>query len=166
MLQSRQAKQITYLISSKTLYTAQKNYDVKVYHNDALIIHYPLAEGAGLVAYDASGNDNHGTITATEVAFWANNQDLYHYNLLNGFDRFDDLLASTKFVTLDSIIALNDFDIVVDVYLQLATTSYLFGSSSNVNLIRLVNTSSMSNTIRERLGYRRVIFSAVFIQVS
>lgn len=55
-------------------------------------IHYPLAEGAGLVAYDISGNENHGTIVGTEGAIWANTQDLYHHNILNGFN----LVGSVK----------------------------------------------------------------------
>ena len=65
--------------------------DVSISLSGIVQAHYPLAEGAGLVAYDVSGNGNHGTITATEAAFWANTQDLYHYNLLNGFTNTIDM---------------------------------------------------------------------------
>lgn len=58
--------------------------DIKAVDGSTTIFHYPLAESAGLVAYDKSGNDNHGAITATEGAFWANTQDLVHNNLLSG----------------------------------------------------------------------------------
>lgn len=35
-----------------------------------ILLHYPLAEGNGLTAYDASGNDNHGTITGNLTNIW------------------------------------------------------------------------------------------------
>ena len=51
-----------------------------------IIAHYPLAEGAGTTIYDASGNGNHGTATdITEANFWGETQDVYHYNLREGF---------------------------------------------------------------------------------
>jgi hypothetical protein len=56
--------------------------------SSGLVAHYPLAEGAGLTTYDASGNGNPGTVTnTTEVNFWSQTQDAYHYNLKNGFSR-------------------------------------------------------------------------------
>lgn len=49
---------------------------------------WPLAEGAGVFAYDTSGNGNHGTITdATLSTFWGSDQDKYHFNLTEGFTR-------------------------------------------------------------------------------
>lgn len=46
----------------------------------------PLSEGAGTTIYDVSWNWNHWTaVNTTEASFWGSTQDLYHYNLLNGF---------------------------------------------------------------------------------
>ena len=45
-----------------------------------VILHIPLAEGSGNVAYDVSGNDNHGTIKGTLTNVWDNTQDNFHYN--------------------------------------------------------------------------------------
>lgn len=54
--------------------------------SDSLAFYIPMAEGAEITAYDASGNGNHGTITnATLSTFWGTKQDLYHYNLTKGF---------------------------------------------------------------------------------
>ena len=48
--------------------------------------HLALAEGAGPIAYDSSGNGNHATITnATLSSFWGSTQDIYFANLANGF---------------------------------------------------------------------------------
>lgn len=48
----------------------------------------PMAECAGLINYDSLGNSD-GTIVGTESAIWASNQDLYHYNLLNGYSLYE-----------------------------------------------------------------------------
>lgn len=51
----------------------------------------PLAEGAGAKVYDVSGNDNHGTMTNFTLAnAWGTTQDVYHYNIKNGFEHYDD----------------------------------------------------------------------------
>jgi hypothetical protein len=47
---------------------------------DNLSLYLPLAEGSGIVAYDTSGNDNHGTIEGTLTNVWDNTQDEFHYN--------------------------------------------------------------------------------------
>lgn len=50
---------------------------------------YPLAEGSGSTAYDVSGNDNHGTLTNFTLSnAWGTTQDVYHYNILNGFTQY------------------------------------------------------------------------------
>jgi hypothetical protein len=51
---------------------------------------WPLAEGYGEVAYDVSGNGNHGTITnVTLSSFWAVTQDQFHYNHFKGFSLYE-----------------------------------------------------------------------------
>jgi hypothetical protein len=45
--------------------------NIKAVDGTTTVFHYPMAEGAGLTAFDISGNGNHGVITATEAAFWA-----------------------------------------------------------------------------------------------
>lgn len=45
--------------------------------DDTVFLHLPLCEGAGAIAHDVSGNQNHGTITGTESAIWANLQNKY-----------------------------------------------------------------------------------------
>ncbi len=57
--------------------------------SESLEMYLPLAEGGGSVAYDASGNQNHGSITnATLSSFWGATQDVYHYNLTQGFSAY------------------------------------------------------------------------------
>ena len=53
---------------------------------DTLILHSPLAEGSGSVAYNVKNDALHGTITN---GTWGNKQDYFHYNILNGFDFYD-----------------------------------------------------------------------------
>jgi hypothetical protein len=59
--------------------------------NDILNLdtYLPLAEGEALKAFDASGNGNHGDITGTASAIWANTQDVYHYNVTQGFNLYN-----------------------------------------------------------------------------
>lgn len=53
-----------------------------------LELHLPLAEGAGITTYDISGNSNHGTATnITPASFWGTTQDVYHYNILSGYNQ-------------------------------------------------------------------------------
>ena len=53
--------------------------------------HYPMAEGNGTVLYDAGTAADHATLTnITESTFWGNSQDVYHYNIVNGFEHYDD----------------------------------------------------------------------------
>ncbi|RMG80549.1 MAG: LamG domain-containing protein, partial [Chloroflexi bacterium] len=47
--------------------------------------YYPLAEGAGTTLYDVSGNNLHATLyNISESSFWANTQDVFHYNINKG----------------------------------------------------------------------------------
>ena len=54
---------------------------------------WPLAEGAGSTAYDASGGGNNGVVyngtsvmTGTDLTnFWSTKQDVFHYNIQKGF---------------------------------------------------------------------------------
>ena len=54
---------------------------------DSMIFHFPLAEGAGSYAYDASGNNHHTLITNPTGANWTTKQDYTHHNLLHGFTK-------------------------------------------------------------------------------
>jgi len=65
-----------------------------------VISNYPLAEGAGGIVYESSGNGKSGYITSAFTSAWGNTQDNYFYNNDKGFsDRlfFD---GSTNYVTL------------------------------------------------------------------
>lgn len=47
---------------------------------------YAFSEGSGATIYDISGNGRHGSlINTTEGNFWGQTQDVYHYNIINGF---------------------------------------------------------------------------------
>lgn len=71
-------------------YFKGKLWNLRIYKNNILTYHYPMAEGAGLNVYDAKGNyinpnQTHNIITASESNFWSKTQDEYAYNTLNGF---------------------------------------------------------------------------------
>jgi len=73
-----------------------------------VILHIPFSEGEGTIAYDVSGNGNHGTITnATSSTFWGTKQDKFHYNLTKGHSKALYFNGSDTFVEVTS----NDFDI-------------------------------------------------------
>lgn len=60
-------------------------------YSGSCLARYPLAEGAGSTVYDISGNDNHGTLTNFTLSnAWGTTQDVFHYNILNGFEEYDD----------------------------------------------------------------------------
>lgn len=50
-----------------------------------LLYWWPLAEGADLVCYDCIGANNGNINTTSATNFWANKQDLFAYNIVNGF---------------------------------------------------------------------------------
>lgn len=59
--------------------------------NDGALAYYPLAEGAGAKVFDVSGNAKHGTMTNFTLSnAWGTKQDVYHYNIKNGFEHYDD----------------------------------------------------------------------------
>lgn len=65
-------------------------FDIKCFYGDELIHWYPLAEGSGLMVYDAVG-DIKGRITTTSVAtFWSKKQNVFAYNALNGYGKIAD----------------------------------------------------------------------------
>ena len=48
-----------------------------------------FADGAAGVLHDASGNENHAELTSYIAEdFWAERQNVYHYNILEGFDKY------------------------------------------------------------------------------
>lgn len=51
-----------------------------------LDLHLPMAEGAGSVIYDISGNDYHGALF--NAPSWGK-QNLYHYNIAKGFTKYN-----------------------------------------------------------------------------
>lgn len=76
--------------SDYNYYFKGKLWNLRIYKNNILTYHYPMAEGAGLDVYDAKGNyvnlnQTHNIITASESNFWSKTQDEYAYNTLNGF---------------------------------------------------------------------------------
>ncbi len=50
-------------------------------NNTTVQASYPMAEGNGLIAFDISGNNKHGTLVNSPV--WSK-QDVYHYNMVQG----------------------------------------------------------------------------------
>lgn len=80
---------VRYLARGSSAYAQYRLANMKLESNGATVFHYPLAEGAGLIAYDVSGNGNNGIITGTEGAIWANTQDLYHTNILSGYSLYE-----------------------------------------------------------------------------
>ena len=117
---------ISYYRSGASYALSGQVYDYKIWDtSDDLLLNYHLAEGAGAIAYDVSGNDNHGTITnATLSTFWGTKQDSFHYNLLEGhskymnFDQTDDRVV----VSNDSDFDWSSSDGSVD--LNLSVTGY------------------------------------------
>jgi len=54
-------------------------------NNTTVQASYPMAGGAGTIAYDVSGNAKHGTLTNGPT--WIK-QDVYHYNITQGFNKY------------------------------------------------------------------------------
>ncbi|RMF59851.1 MAG: LamG domain-containing protein, partial [Bacteroidetes bacterium] len=51
--------------------------------------YYPCSEGIGSTLYDVSGNNLHATLyNISEPSFWANTQDVFHYNIDKGFSLY------------------------------------------------------------------------------
>lgn len=65
--------------------------DFKCYDSNNTLTHwYPMAEGAGSITYDAIGNIN-GTITSSSLTtFWETKQDIFAYNLINGYGKISE----------------------------------------------------------------------------
>lgn len=84
-------------------YFKGKLWNLRIYKNNVLTYHYPMAEGAGLNVYDAKGNyinlnQTSNIITASESDFWSKTQDEYAYNTLNGFK----LLSNGSRIPIDA----------------------------------------------------------------
>ena len=78
----------------------RESIDNKSNVTNGLSCHFPFAEGNGSINFDVSGNGNHGTLTnISESTFWGTPQNIYHYNLLNGF--FKGKNAFTKSQEID-----------------------------------------------------------------
>jgi len=82
-------------------------------NNTTVQASYPMAGGAGTIAYDVSGNGNHGTLTNGPT--WST-QDSYHYNMINGFNKYMDFDGSNDNVVLGNVAAfeLDDFDVTIN----------------------------------------------------
>ena len=66
-------------------------FDFRYYSDGTLTHHYPFAERAYVIVYDAVG-DKHGKIVTTSIStFWTGNQSVYSYNSLNGYRCDSDL---------------------------------------------------------------------------
>ncbi|MDA8791637.1 LamG domain-containing protein [Bacteriovoracaceae bacterium] len=71
---------------------------------DNLLLHYPMAEGAGVNIFDISGNGNHGVMQDFLLSSaWGSTQNNYHFNLINGFTESDGsyVLASDVLINGD-----------------------------------------------------------------
>ena len=89
--------------SNNKYYFKGKLWNLRIYKNNVLTYHFPMAEGAGLNVYDAKGNyinlnQTHNIITASESDFWSKTQDEYAYNTLNGFK----LLSNSSRIPIDA----------------------------------------------------------------
>lgn len=79
-----------------------------------------------------------GIIVANETNFWANTQDLYHKNIIDGFDLMTDFEAITKYGTYASLSLAGDFNITVRAIVKDLSNGYILGGA---NYIR-VNTAT------------------------
>ena len=65
-------------------------YDLSIKNNGVEVLNMPFSEGAGTKIYDVSGNNNHGDANnITESTFWGTKQDIFHYNILEGFSLYE-----------------------------------------------------------------------------
>ena len=58
------------------------DYYGKIHYVKSSLVELPFSEGSGSIAYDVSGNGNHGDITG---ATWSTSDDISSWNALNGF---------------------------------------------------------------------------------
>ena len=74
--------------------------------------HYPIANGAGTVIDDVSGNENHAT--TVNAPTWST-QDSYHYNLVEGFNKYMyfDGVANRVEMNTDVIPITGDFEVEI-----------------------------------------------------
>jgi hypothetical protein len=66
--------------------------NVKITNGGTVKLQLPMAEGAGTICYDTSGNNNHATLI--NGVSWANSQDVYHKNYMSGCSIAPSLLHS------------------------------------------------------------------------
>ena len=131
-------------ISDVKIYNAIKtDAEIKDGETDDLLLAVPLSEGAGISAYDVSGNDNHGIITnATLATFWGTLQDKSHYNIVSGFSGRMSFDGSNNYVSMadsdDWDFGTGDFSIDMDVIPEAIGSSYtLVGFSLASGLMQI-----------------------------
>lgn len=72
-------------------YFKGKLWNLRIYKNNSLLYHYPMAEGAGTILCEETDNEQNANITAASISnFWSKTQDEYAYNTLNGFRLMSD----------------------------------------------------------------------------
>lgn len=72
--------------SEYNYYFNGKLWNLRIYKNNSLLYHYPMAEGAGTTICEENDNEQDGHITSASISdFWSKTQNEYAYNTLNGF---------------------------------------------------------------------------------
>lgn len=108
------ANMLIWVISygTKNFYYLWKMCDVEVYEDGVIVWNYPLAEWWGTIAYDVSGNGNHGATTGiTESTFRGSTQDVFHYNLTQWFTQVAEFDGVNDYIDTNYDIDSTDFKI-------------------------------------------------------
>lgn len=109
------------------------------------IVHIPMSEGAGIVSYDVSGGGN--DISWTNTPTWAT-QDVYSYNIINGFEHYDDDATGTTILRVPYI---NGTPITPTIsgYTKNSDNPSVFGHNNAESTFDFRNVSNTKNTIPE-----------------
>jgi len=81
--------------------TVKTHNEIEADNSTDLVLNIPFSEGAGIFAYDISGNGNHATLqNITESTFWGNSQNLIHRNITLGCNREMYFNGSTDYINV------------------------------------------------------------------
>jgi hypothetical protein len=131
-----------------------KMWGVKIYKAGVLQLNYPFSEGAGTRINDVSGNGNHGTATnITESTFWGSTQDVFHYNINTGFNKYMHFDGVDNLVTTETVQDISGaFDMTVSYIGTANQTAYIAhqgngGGTSAKTISILANDSNVVVTL-------------------
>lgn len=98
-----------------TVTTIGTVYDLKVLDGETVIHHYAVAEGGEDTLYDLIGG-NKITLNTFNLDDWSE-QDDYHYNMVNGFDIYENTLGERLFVPIGSTVTQAGYELL-DTFVQ------------------------------------------------